>query len=64
MISHFCTCFLHYEIENTANFKKNYAQLKEFTNHKTNTMVSTFNYIAINCNQMVDTRTSIYLNCL
>jgi hypothetical protein len=28
------------------------------------TLVSTFNYIAINCNQMVYTRTSIYLNCL
>jgi hypothetical protein len=30
---------------------KFYTQLKEFTNHKTNTMVSTFNYITINCNQ-------------
>ena len=43
---------------------KFYTQLKEFTNHKTNTMVSTFNFITINCNQVVDTRTSIYLNYL
>jgi len=32
--------------------KKFYRQLKEFTNHKTNTMVATFNYTTIDCNQM------------
>ena len=40
---------------------KFYLQLKEFTNYKTNTMVSTFNYTTINCNESVYTITSIYL---
>ena len=40
---------------------KYYLQLKEFTNYKTNTMVSTFNYPTVNC-QSVYTRTSIYHN--
>jgi len=43
---------------------KFYSQLKEFTTHKTNTMVSTFNYTTNNCNQMVCTRTLIMSLCL
>jgi hypothetical protein len=43
--------FLHYEIENTVQTSnKFYTQLKVFTNYKTNTIVSTFNHITINCN--------------
>ena len=40
---------------------KFYLRLKKFTNYKTNT---TFNYTKMNCNQIVWTRTLIYLNCL
>jgi hypothetical protein len=47
------------DIISNKEFPAIYTQLKEITNYKTNTMVSTFNYITINCNQMVDTRTSI-----
>jgi hypothetical protein len=50
------------ELKTLKTSNKFYSQLKEFTNHKTNTMVSTFNETTINCNQIVCTRTSIYLN--
>ena len=36
-----------------ANFKQFFYTIKEFTNHKTNTMGSTFNYTTIDCNQML-----------
>ena len=52
------------ELKTLKTSNKSYPQLKEFINYKTNNMASTFNYTTINCNQIVCTRTSIYMNCL
>jgi hypothetical protein len=56
---------IHFYTTNLKTLKTSntfYSQLKEFTNYKTNTMVSTVNNTTINCNQSVCTITSVYLN--
>ena len=45
------THFYTMNLKTNKNFKEIYSQLKEFTNYKTNSLISTFNNTTSNCNQ-------------